>query len=484
MKQKNILTQTQTQTQQLSAMQLALAQMVELPLAQFAERIECEMMDNAALEENYQNDEDKAPEKEDDDWGYGDDLDLAIGDYRSDDDIPTYLQDRAEYGREEREYVMVATHSLYDDLKEQIGEQDLTPHETQLLEYLIGSLDDGGFLRKDLESLCDELAIYHNIYTDQSELARLLTILHTFEPRGIGARDLQECLLIQLTHPDYHSPWQEQSIQVIEKYFKQFMAKRWDIIAERMLLSEDEAKHIQQELTHLNPSPGRALDDDDMQSAAAVTPDFFVMVTDDGDIDIQLNQGDVPQLRVSRSFQDIVHSYSAGGREVSRQEKEGYIYAKQKVESAQNFINLIERRQQTLLAVMRSIVELQRPFFLDEDENLLRPLTVKEVAERTGMDKSTASRVVGGKYVQTRYGLYPLKYFFSTGFVSAEGEELSTRQIKSTLTEIIDAEDKAAPLGDEILAQMLKERGLPVARRTVSKYREQLGIPVARLRKE
>jgi RNA polymerase sigma-54 factor len=331
--------------------------------------------------------------------------------------------------------------------------------------------------------LCDELAIYHNIYTDQSELARLLTILHTFEPRGIGARDLQECLLIQLTHPDYHSPWQEQSIQVVEKYFKQFMAKRWDQIAERMQLSEDEAKHIQQELTHLNPSPGRALDDDDMQSAAAVTPDFFVMASDDGDIDIQLNHGDVPQLRVSRSFQDIVRNYSAGNKNTSRQEKEGYIYARQKVESAQNFINLIERRQQTLLAVMHCIVELQRPFFLDEDENLLRPLTMKEVAERTGMDKSTASRVVGGKYVQTRYGLYPLKFFFSTGFVSAEGEELSARQIKATLTEIIDAEDKAAPLGDEILAQMLKERGLPVARRTVSKYREQLGIPVARLRK-
>lgn len=261
------------------------------------------------------------------------------------------------------------------------------------------------------------------------------------------------------------------------------MAKRWDQIAERMQLSEDEAKHIQQELTHLNPSPGRALDDDDMQSAAAVTPDFFVMASDDGDIDIQLNHGDVPQLRVSRSFQDIVRNYSAGNKNTSRQEKEGYIYARQKVESAQNFINLIERRQQTLLAVMHSIVELQRPFFLDEDENLLRPLTIKEVAERTGMDKSTASRVVGGKYVQTRYGLYPLKFFFSTGFVSAEGEELSARQIKATLTEIIDAEDKAAPLGDEILAQMLKERGLPVARRTVSKYREQLGIPVARLRK-
>jgi RNA polymerase sigma-54 factor len=484
MKQRNILTQTQTQTQQLSAMQLALAQMVELPLAQYAERIECEMMDNAALEENDRNEGDRVPEKEDDDWGYGDDLDLAIGDYRSDDDIPSYLQDRAEYGREEREYVMVASHSLYDDLKEQIGEQDLTPHETQLLEYLIGSLDDGGFLRKDLEALCDELAIYHNIYTDQGELARMLSILHTFEPRGIGARDLQECLLIQLTHPDYHSSWQEQSVQVVEKYFKQFMAKRWDIIAERMQLSEDETRHIQQELTRLNPSPGRALDDDDMQSAVAVIPDFFVLVGDDGSIDVQLNQGDVPQLRVSRSFQDIVYNYFANDREVSRQEKEGYIYAKQKVESAQNFINLIERRQQTLLAVMHCIIELQRPFFLDEDENLLRPLTIKEVAERAGMDKSTASRVVGGKYVQTRYGLYPLKYFFSSGFVSAEGEEVSTRQIKSALVEIIDAEDKVAPLGDEELALALKDKGFPVARRTVSKYREQLGIPVARLRKQ
>ena len=484
MKQKNVLAQKLTQTQQISALQLALAQMIELPIMQFAERIECEMMDNEALEEDDKNKELKTEEKVDNDLDGSDDLDLAIGDYRTEDDIPEYLQDRAEYSREERDFVVAASHSLYDDLKEQIGEQDLTPHEAQLIEYLIGSLDNNGFLNKDLEALCDELAIYHNIYTDEKELGRVLSILHTFEPRGIGARDLRECLLIQLSHPDYHSPWQNQSIVVSKKYFKQFMSKRWDLIAEGMSLDEDEAAHIKQELTRLNPAPGRALNDDEVQGATAVIPDFFVMVSDDGSIDIQINHGDIPELCVSQSFQDIIKKYNADGKNLSRAEKDGYIYAKQKVEAAQNFITLIERRQHTLMSVMQCIVELQRPFFIEEDEVLLTPLTLKEVAERLGLDISTVSRVTSSKYVQTRYGLYPLKYFFSAGFVSVDGEELTARKVKTALAEIIDAEDKNFPLGDEIIAQMLKEKGLPVARRTVGKYREQMGIPTARLRKQ
>ena len=208
------------------------------------------------------------------------------------------------------------------------------------------------------------------------------------------------------------------------------------------------------------------------------------MVSDDGSIDIQVNHGDVPELCVSQSFQDIIKKYNADGKNLSRAEKDGYIYAKQKVEAAQNFITLIERRQHTLMSVMQCIVELQRPFFIEEDEVLLTPLTLKEVAERLGLDISTVSRVTSSKYVQTRYGLYPLKYFFSAGFVSADGEELTARKVKTALAEIIDAEDKNFPLGDEIIAQMLKEKGLPVARRTVGKYREQMGIPTARLRKQ
>jgi len=488
MKQKSILTQSLSQTQQLSKMQLELAKMVELPLAQLAQRIEVEMLDNEALEEDDADAENvmanDGEEQGYDEWGKDSNLDIEMGDYRSYDDIPSYLQEKAERRGNEREYVLAATHSFYDDLEEQIGEHNLSAHEEQLIEYLIGSLDERGFLNKDMAQLCDELAIYHNIYTDEQELERMLALLQTFEPKGIGARSLQECLHIQLSHPEHRSPWKRECLTVVDKYFKYFLAKKWDTIAQQMGLNEEQMKHIQQELTRLNPSPGRALNDEDTQAAPTILPDFYIETTPDGCVSVQLNYGGIPKLRVSRSFQDTISEYAANKRDLSRQQKDDMTYIRNKMEDAQFFINIVERRHKTMMKVMQSIVSLQHDFFDEDDESLLRPMTLKDVAESTGLDISTISRTVNSKYAQTKYGVYPLKFFFSIGFTSADGEELSARQIKVALQEIVDSEDKHNPMDDETIAEMLKERGYPIARRTVGKYRKQLNIPTSRFRKE
>lgn len=495
MAQKIIQTQAAVQTQQLAVMQVALAQMVELPLAQFAERVQTEMIDNEALEEQEDPMADdlsaaEGPEADfadgsaEDDSAPGD-LGWEVGDYLTDDDMPDYLRERVERDDDAGEYVMAAQSSFYDDLQRQIGEQNLTEHEQQVLEYLIGSLDTDGFLRKDAETLADELAVYHNIMTTADEVNRLIAVLQTFEPRGIGARSLAECLRLQLTDPEYRSPWREDALAVIDRCFKDFTAKRWDLIMQRLGFDDDRAAHVKRELLRLNPAPGRAFGDESGQPAPTAVPDFYVLVGRDGTAEVRLNAGDVPQLRVSRAFRDSIRQYADHRERLSREQQDAYVYARRKVEAAQGFIQLVNRRRQTLLDVMQGIVDLQRPFFEnDDDESLLRPMTLREVAARAAVDISTVSRTVGGKYVQTAYGLYPLKFFFSNQFTSTDGEELSGRRVRAALAELVGAEDKGAPLSDEALAARLKEQGLPVARRTVAKYREQMGIPVARFRRE
>lgn len=507
MAQKLEQTQTAVQTQQLQTMQVAIAKMVELPVTELAERVRNEMLDNAALEEkddsdlpeertaaeedNEGTDEEREQEERetDEDNSYEDDVDYgsesdAMGDYFSADDVPDYLQQRAEAERDRTEIQLSGATSFYDELQSQIREHNLTEHEQELMEYLIGSLDEDGFLRKDLDALVDELAIYHNIITTRDELERLLHVLQEFEPRGIGARSLQECLHIQLSDPDRHSPYKELALEVVDRCFKDFAARHWDAIMTRLHIDRPTLEHVRHELTHLNPMPGSALGESAAASLPTVTPDFFVSVGADGEVSVTLNNGDVPELRVSRSFRESIKQYGSGKAKLNRQQKDAYTYARQKVDAAQSFINLLSRRRQTLLAVMRCIVDLQRPFFDEDDESLLRPLTLKDVAERVGVDISTVSRVTNSKYVQTAYGMYPLKFFFSTQFTSSEGDELSSRQVRNALREVIEAEDKRHPLSDEALAAELCKRGQNVARRTVAKYRDMLGIPTARLRRE
>ena len=497
MAQKIIQTQTTAQVQQLSLAQVALSQMVELPLAQFAERVQNEMIDNEALEEA-DNERDAALDAADPsadssnggddevmDGGDASEISVALGDYSSEDEVPDYLRERAERAETGSEFVVADQGSFYEELQRQIGEHNLTDHESEVMDYLIGSLDSDGFLRKDALTIADELAIYHNIYTDAAEVDRLLALLQTFEPRGIGARSLQECLRLQLTDPDNHSPWRKDALAVIDTCYQEFAANHWDEVVRRMGFDDEQASHVRHELLHLNPAPGRAFGESSMESAPTVTPDFFVQIGPDGTATATLNWGDVPPLRVSQAFMDSIQQYANHSGTLTREQQEAYVYAQGKVKAAQGFLLLINRRRQTLMAVMQGILDIQRAFFEgDDDEALLRPMALKDVAARAGVDISTVSRTVTAKYVQTLYGVYPLKHFFSGQFTSADGEEVSARQVKAALTEIISQEDKQSPLSDEALVKALQARGLQVARRTVAKYRDALHIPVARYRRQ
>ena len=493
MAQKQIQTQTQTQTQTLAPQQLLLVKMLEMPLSELEGRVRDELMENAALEESTDSgtdepqsagDDSNTETDTDDDYGPRDrQSEDALADYFSDEDAPDYLLNRATEARERNEVPLAGSTSFYETLRQQIGEHELTDRQRELLEYLIGSLDDDGLLRKDLADLTDELAIYHNIETTPEELEQILRVLQRFEPRGIGARSLQECLLLQLRSPEYHSPYKEIETAILERYYDDFTHKRWDRLASRFSLDSDKLKHVQTELKRLNPRPGAALDETMGQNTQAIVPDFLVEADANGNLIVRLNQGDVPELHISRSFRESAEAYNRNRENLNREQRDAYLYTRQKVEAAQGFIDAIRQRRRTLLATMEAIVELQRPFFEEGDENLLAPMILRDVAVRTGLDISTISRVSNSKYVQTDYGVYPLKFFFNDKYTTNDGEELSTIQIKKTLQRIIEQEDRRQPLTDEQLAACLKKEGYPIARRTVAKYREQLGIPVARLRK-
>jgi len=517
MTQKLIQKQTERQgeAQQLSTLQVALSNLLELPVAELSERVRNEMVDNAALEEadgdhddeprdvedgdsddaefeadetdEHRNEEDEErPADDADDWSDApSEIGDSLGDYATIDDVPSYLQDRADQAREQHEVPVVGASSFYDDLLNQMGEHNLNEHEREVVAYLIGSLDDDGFLRKDLATIADEMAIYHNVETDEAEVRRLLAELQTFEPRGIGAQSLQECLRLQLESPDFQSPYKSLALAVVNSEFKAFASKHWDEVAAHLGMDADTAAHVRHILTHLNPRPGSALGSNVATAAPTVVPDFYVYIGADNLPVVEIEGGDVPELRVSPAFRDTISQYSRSRHKLSREQHDAYVYARQKVEAAQTFIGLLHRRRQTLLAVMQAIVDLQEDFFTaDDDEERLRPMTLREVAVRAGVDISTVSRAASSKYVQTDYGIYPLKYFFSLQFTAETGDEISSRQVKMALRDIIAAEDKHAPYPDEMLAALLKQRGFPVARRTVAKYREQLGILSTRLRRE
>lgn len=491
MAQELVQHQSITQTQTLSPLQVALVRLLELPVSDLSERVQNEMLENSALEEADReepatHDEETETGEDDhdtrdDETGTGDDD--ALGDYLNADDVPDYLVNRTEEQREQRDIMLTEDTSFYENLRRQVSEHDLSGQEKQLMEYLIGSLDADGYLRKDLDTLCDELAIYHNLTTSREELEKLLKILQSFEPRGIGARNLQECLRLQLTNPEQPLNYRREALEVVDRCFDDFIHKRKENIMRRLGMDEETYAHVLRELTHLNPLPGNALNEGNSPSAPTVVPDFYVTVNSEGEAEVSLNNGDIPELRISPSFRDSIKEFSANSKNLSREQKDTYIYMRQKVEAAQSFIDILHRRRQTLLAVMGTIVRLQRPFFDEDDESCLRPMTLKDIAERTNLDISTVSRVTNSKYVQTDYGTYPLKFFFSSQFVSKDGEDLSSRQIKAALRELIENEDKTKPLPDEALATMLKSKGFPVARRTVAKYREQIGFPPARLRR-
>ena len=483
--------------QSISHQQLLQAALVELPVAQLVDRINTEMNDNPALEVDADYDEPEALDFQDSgDYGDGGDdyetnsereerqsaLDDALSNIgRDDEDLPVY-QGGSAVAEEREEMVYGETVSFYDQLKEQMGELEMTEQQRDVMEYLIGSLDDDGLLRKGLDVICEELAIYHNIDVTEQQVEQVLDLLQHFDPAGIGARSLQECLLLQINRRE-PSRVRDLMQRVVSSHFDEFTKKHWDKIQSALALNDMQAEALFRELRKLNPRPGASLGETVGRNLQQITPDFIVDTQDDGTVTFVLNNGEVPELKVSQSFADSMKEYQENKENLSRQTKEALLYIKKKVDAAQNFIEAIKVRRHTLTVTMRAIIQLQHQFFVDGDEASLRPMILRDVAEKTGLDPSTISRVSNSKYAQTRWGTFPLRHFFSDGFVTESGEELSTRQIKAALRDIIDAEDKKRPLSDDVLKEELAKRGFPIARRTVAKYREQLGIPIARLRK-
>ncbi len=489
--------QEQKLGQTVSHQQLLQATLVELPLTQLVDRINTEMNDNPALEVRSDYDEPDThddPEMADDYEGADDfeassereerqsALDEALSNLgRDDEDLPVY-QGGSAVAEEREEMVYGETVSFYDQLKAQMSELEMTDCQRDIMEYLIGSLDDDGLLRKGLDAICEELAIYHNIDVTEQQVEQVLVLLQTFDPAGIGARSLQECLSLQIGRRD-PSRLRDLMQRVVSDFFEEFTRKHWGKIQTALSLDDMQAEALFREMRKLNPRPGASLGEAVGRSMQQITPDFIVDTQDDGTVTFWLNNGELPELKVSQSFADSMKEYQDNKNHLSRQTKEALLYIKQKVDAAQSFIEAIKVRRRTLTVTMRAIIQLQHQFFVDGDEASLRPMILKDVAELTGLDLSTISRVSNSKYAQTRWGTFPLRHFFSDGYVTKSGEELSTRQIKAALRDIVDAEDKGRPLSDDVLKEELAKRGFPIARRTVAKYREQMGIPVARLRK-
>lgn len=397
--------------------------------------------------------------------------------------MPDYNTDR--YNTQNADYeemVYGNTTSFYDKLKEQMDMQILSDKEKQIMEYLIGSLDEDGLLRKDLDSICDELIIYHNIDVSEKEIEHVLHKLQSFDPAGVGGRSLQECLLLQVKRLP-KGVLRKTMEEVFEDYFDEFTKKHWDKIKSGLELNETQLETLKDEIRKLNPKPGASLGETDGRNMQQINPDFIVDTADDGTITFTLNRGNMPELTVSPSFTDMIETYKKHKDQMSRKDKEALLYAKEKVDKAQGFIEAIKQRRHTLIITMKAIIDIQRQFFLDGDEADLKPMILKDVAERTKLDISTISRVRIEKYVQTKWGIFPLKFFFTDSYTTEDGEELSTRKIKIALQHLIENEDKKKPLSDDAISKVMKEKGFPIARRTVAKYREQLGIPVARLRK-
>ena len=490
----------QKQSQIISHQQLLQASLVELPLMQLVDRVNTEMNDNPALElDSGYDDADNTEYSDFSDHSESSDtsedydvltereerqsaLDDALSNIgRDDDELPVYHGGSA-VAEDREEMVYGQTTSFYDQLKEQMVLLDMTDRQRAIMEYMIGSLDDDGLLRKRLDAISDELAVYHNIDASEEELREVQTLLQGFDPAGIGAASLQECLLLQIDRKD--SSWlKDQMKRVVANYFEEFTHKHWDKIQASLSLSDDQAEQVFCELRKLNPRPGASLGETVGRSLQQITPDFIVDTHDDGTVTFTLNNGELPELKVSQSFIDSMDEFQQNREHMSRQSKEALLYIKKKVDSAQGFIEALKVRRHTLTITMRAIIQLQHQFFVDGDEASLRPMILKDVAEKTGLDLSTVSRVSNSKYAQTRWGTFPLRHFFSDSYVTQSGEELSTRQIKVALREIVDAEDKKQPLSDDDIKAALAERGFPIARRTVAKYREKLGIPIARLRK-
>ncbi|HOU96336.1 MAG TPA: RNA polymerase factor sigma-54 [Bacteroidales bacterium] len=475
--------------QKLSPQQIQMIKLLEVPTIQIEQRIKKELEENPALEEGTEEPEEEIITDETDEDEINEEEnnqdEFTLDDFIDEDyDIPEYNIQQKDYEREEqrRELPFSVGSTFHENLLSQLGLRELNEKQKILGEFIIGNIDEDGYLRRDLNSIVDDLAFLQNITTTEDELEKVLEVVQDLEPAGVGARNLQECLILQIKRKEQSLPAIKLAKQILEEHFEEFSKRHYDKIANNLGIDEDLLKSAIDEILKLSPKPGSTLSDVTSALAQPIIPDFILEMTEDG-FELHLNSRNLPELRLSKNYTEMLKNYSRDKLK-SKEMKDAIMFMKQKIDSARWFIDAIKQRQNTLLLTMNAILKYQEEYFKDGDETKLKPMILKDVAEMTGLDISTISRVASSKYIQTHFGILPLKYFFSEGLQTESGEEVSTHEIKKILKECIENEDKRKPLTDERLTEILKEKGYHIARRTVAKYREQLNIPVARLRKE
>ncbi len=471
--------------QKLSPAQIQVIKMLEVPTLELEERIRQELEENPALEEGetLSEDESEFGDELNDDGGNNDDMDLD--DYMTDDDIPDYrlkVNNTSKDDKREDIPFSIGT-TFHENLIEQLGLHNLSEHERMLAEYVIGNIDEEGYLRRTVESMVDDIVFHAGIKTNDEELEHVVSVIQEFDPPGVGALTLQECLRLQLERKIY-SPKFDIALRIINEYFEEFSKKHYDRIKKGLNIEDDLLREAVAEISHLNPKPGNAWGGNLLEKTMSIIVPDFILENEEGKLSVHLNNSNVPELRVSNTYNELFHEYSEKKTERNQGLKDAVTFAKQKIDSARWFIDAIKQRHETLLTTMRAIVEFQHDFFIEGDDVYMKPMILKDIADITGYDISTISRVSNSKYIQTEFGVYAVKYFFSESMTNDSGEEVSTREIKKILQNCIGNEDKKKPLNDDALAEVLKTKGYNIARRTVAKYREQLNIPVARLRKE
>ncbi len=477
----------QTLSQKLSPQQIQFIKLLQIPTAELQTRIEEELENNPALDEGRDNeertdsDENSNELEEYEDSSEEEFEDVSIEDYIQEEEISGYkMHGDGNVKEEEREMPLPTTSTLNENLMTQLGFMGLPTREETIARQLIGSIDNDGYIRRSLEAIVNDLAFAQNIDTDLEETEALLRKIQTFDPPGIAARDLKECLLIQLRKKQEPDEYTLHAIRLIECCFEEFTKKHYDKIQKKLGISSEQLKEVVHEITKLNPKPGG--NSTEYARGQYIIPDF-ILKNNNGKLDLTLNARNAPELRINNTYADMLDAYSKSNKK-DRHARDTISFVKQKLDAAKWFIDAIKQRQQTLLRTMNAIIEYQYDFFLEGDESKFKPMILKDIADKISMDISTISRVANSKSIQTDFGIFPLKYFFSEGISTNSGEDVSSREVKHVLKKLVDDEDKKKPLSDDKLEKLLKGRGYKIARRTVAKYREQLGIPVARLRKK
>ncbi|MCL4118595.1 UNVERIFIED_CONTAM: hypothetical protein GTU68_016090 [Idotea baltica] len=476
-------------SQKLSPQQIQLMKLIQLPTQAFEQRLKQELEENPALENGKEELEsefdDDFDNTQDDDFNDNESIeadDINVDDYLSDDEVPDYRTQVNNYSADDEEKTMpyAAGTSFTQHLVNQLNTYRLNEEEREIAEFLVGSVDESGYIRRELSDIMDDLAFTQNVYTTEGNIENVLKIVHQLDPAGVGARNLQECLSIQL-HRKEQNQNVELATQIIDKGFEQFTKKHYKKLLQKFDISEIQLKDAIHEVERLNPKPGGSYAGNN-RIVEHVVPDFAIKIVD-GELELTLNGRNAPELHVSREYNNMLKGYKVS-KDKSKSQKDAVMFIKQKLDAAKWFIEAIKQRQQTLFVTMSSIMHYQKEYFLSGDERKLKPMILKDIADEIEMDVSTVSRVANSKYVDTPYGTKLIKEFFSESMTNDQGEEVSTREIKKILETVIEEENKKKPLTDEALAKILKEKGYPIARRTVAKYREQLDISVARLRKK